>query len=137
MFSWTTVAISLLAIIQLVVAIPTWEGHASRSAMGSLVPGATEIVALGPHRNKRSPMNNYLSVGGALGEFDQSFDAYVCTHEACRRTRERGDHTELSSSILHQSESIIPIHQRLLHPSCACSKLINHSRCAPATSDRK
>lgn len=84
MFSWTTVAISLLAIIQLVVAIPTWEGHASRSAMGSLVPGATEIVALGPHRNKRSPMNNYLSVGGALGEFDHSLPMhmYILTKHA-------------------------------------------------------
>lgn len=74
MFFWTTVAITLLAIIQLVVAIPVWEGHASRTTMGSLVSGATEIVTLGLHRNKRGPMNNYLSVAGALGKFDQSSD---------------------------------------------------------------
>lgn len=53
--------------------------------MGSLVPGASEIVVLGPLRNKRVPTNNYLSVAGALGEFDPSPSTRLIeTHEACR-----------------------------------------------------
>jgi len=38
----------LLCSLSLVVAVPTWEGTTGRGSIGSLVPGASYIHAMGP-----------------------------------------------------------------------------------------
>ncbi|TFK43537.1 hypothetical protein BDQ12DRAFT_731546 [Crucibulum laeve] len=62
-------AIGLLCLsIASVAAIPTWEGLNGRGSMGSLVPGASYIEALGPVRdNEVQTKHLTVHVPGSLG----------------------------------------------------------------------
>ncbi|KAH7914360.1 hypothetical protein BJ138DRAFT_1144109 [Hygrophoropsis aurantiaca] len=58
----------LLISIPLVLSVPTWESFNNRQALGTLVPGATFLEALGPVRRAQpSDQPNYISVHGQRG----------------------------------------------------------------------
>ncbi|KIJ70570.1 hypothetical protein HYDPIDRAFT_172360 [Hydnomerulius pinastri MD-312] len=64
----------LLSVLNVAVSIPTWENLNNRDAIGSLVPGAGFLEALGPVRrvNPDSHRPNYLSVNAPRGSPGQA-----------------------------------------------------------------
>lgn len=67
-----------LGYVLLVVAIPTWEGLNGRSSIGSLVPGAAYIEAMGPARG-HDYQTRHLSVQ-ILGAFPRLLFRSVTNH---------------------------------------------------------
>ncbi|KII95202.1 hypothetical protein PLICRDRAFT_34039 [Plicaturopsis crispa FD-325 SS-3] len=58
----------LLSCIAFSVAIPTWENFSSRSSIGSLVPGASFIEAMGSARTDQWHSPNYLTIRQSGGD---------------------------------------------------------------------
>ncbi|KAH7929441.1 hypothetical protein BV22DRAFT_1080897 [Leucogyrophana mollusca] len=60
--------IFLLSFVSLVLGIPTWENLNTRQALGTLVPGASFLEALGPvRRAQHADDPKYLSVNAPRG----------------------------------------------------------------------
>ncbi|CAA7259756.1 unnamed protein product [Cyclocybe aegerita] len=57
----------LLCSLSIVASIPTWEGMNGRSSIGSLIPGASNIRALGPAISQTMPQHLTVHVPGQLG----------------------------------------------------------------------
>lgn len=56
--------LAALTLLPFVCAIPTWDMFNSRASMGSLVPGATIVQAIG---GGASDLPRYLTVAAAAG----------------------------------------------------------------------
>ncbi|PPQ77774.1 hypothetical protein CVT25_011209 [Psilocybe cyanescens] len=79
MFSIKDIPFTLLALLfslQLIAAVPTWEGMNGRSSMGSLIPGASYIEAKGPVSSGSSTRHLSVHRAGELGNLSIISNTY-------------------------------------------------------------
>lgn len=107
--------ISCLAFIS-VAGIPTWEGpwgDQFRASIGSLVPGASYIEALGPIRQNEVHQTKHLSVASPRGAYFADSSQLSNLILWCRGTRQyyRGRRAEGPTTFLHPPTPTVPNHK--------------------------